>query len=58
MPAISEYDLPSSWFAKMKFFLTELNNYMLSPPSCLKIDLTMYGIDYKSKLAIKLFKIT
>ena len=29
MPAISEYDLPSSWFATMSFFLLELNNYML-----------------------------
>ena len=33
MPAISEYDLPSSWFAKISFFLLELNNYVLSPPS-------------------------
>ena len=37
----SEYDLPSSWFAKMNFFfLYKLNSYML--PSCFKIVPTMY----------------
>ena len=45
MPAISEYDLASPWFAKMSFFSSRVKQLRAFTPSCLKIVPTMLTIN-------------